>query len=86
MVSHISWRRSFGVVSVALPDQPVRGSENQSSPRVAAVTLTGGWQQLTVSRTIAASGRSGLELYVTQATPAGGDALVVDDERLVKTN
>ena len=51
-----------------------------------AVTLTSGWQQLTVTRTIAASDRTGLELYVTQANPAGGDSIVVDDASIIKTN
>ena len=52
----------------------------------AAVTLTGAWQQLAVSRVITASGRSGLEMYVSQTAPAGGDALIIDDARIVKTN
>ena len=52
----------------------------EARPLIAQTRLTG-------PKTPHAGGdRTGLELYVTQATPAGGDALVVDDASLVKTN
>ena len=72
------------VVRLALRENG--GATASAATTGAAVTLTSGWQQLTVSRTIAASDRTGLEMYVMQANPASGDSIVVDDASIIKTN
>ena len=51
-----------------------------------AVTLTSGWQQLSLTVTIAAAGRTSLDIYVGLSNAAAGDRFAVDDISLVRND
>jgi hypothetical protein len=55
------------------------GATASESSRSAAVTLTSGWQELSITRAIARADRNSLEVYASQGAAASGDTFLVDN-------
>jgi RHS repeat-associated protein len=59
------------------------GATASQNTQSAAVTLSGTWQQLTVTRSVAQADRTALEVYISQANAVAADVFLVDNVTLV---
>ncbi|HUR04555.1 MAG TPA: carbohydrate binding domain-containing protein [Nonomuraea sp.] len=58
----------------------------EQTANATAVTLTNSWQRIMVTRKVARSGRTGLDVFAIQRNAASGDAFFADSASLIKVS